>query len=109
MAAITHPTAVSIWRIGFLLLFDYPVGPHIAALRGESPALSSASIFRQRSIVFFACAAEMTPSDRAGLYFAYGDTNDNVNGLVTKTAATAYRLPVANLERCREVAKHRSS
>jgi hypothetical protein len=27
MAAITHPTAVSIWRMGFLLLFDYSVGP----------------------------------------------------------------------------------
>ena len=72
--------------MGFLLLFDYSVGPQIAALRGRSPALSSVSIFRQRSIVFFACAAEMTPSDRAGLDFAYGDTNDNVNALVTNPA-----------------------
>src|SRR5271170_2151260 len=36
MAAITHPTAVSIWRMGFLLLFDDSVGPQIAALRGGS-------------------------------------------------------------------------
>jgi hypothetical protein len=64
--------------MGFLLLFDYYAGPQIAAL-------SSVSIFRRKLIVFIAGAAETTSSDRAGLYFAYGDTNDNVNALVTNS------------------------
>ena len=79
IATITHPKAVSIWRMGFLLLFDYYAGPQIAAL-------SSVSIFQRKLIVFFAGAAETTSSDRAGLDFAYGDTNDNVNALVTNPA-----------------------
>ena len=41
MAAIRHPAAISIWRLGFLLLFDYSVRPQSPRCAADRPRCRS--------------------------------------------------------------------